>query len=57
MFPDVKSRFHVRCFNLAKENRLRDLDPNDIDKLVRIKGMVTRTSSVIPDLKMGPSRQ
>lgn len=47
LFPDrdVKSRFHVRCFNLGKENRLRDLDPNDIDKLVSIKGMVTRTSS------------
>uniref|UniRef100_A0A7S3B9I3 DNA replication licensing factor MCM4 n=1 Tax=Haptolina ericina TaxID=156174 RepID=A0A7S3B9I3_9EUKA len=55
LFPDrdVKSRFHVRCFNLGKENRLRDLDPNDIDKLVSIKGMVTRTSSVIPDMKMG----
>ncbi|KAL1518638.1 hypothetical protein AB1Y20_002926 [Prymnesium parvum] len=53
LFPEVKTRFHVRCFNLGRENRLRDLDPNDIDKLVRIKGMVTRTSNIIPDLKMG----
>ena len=55
LFPDrdVKSQFNVRCFNLGKENRLRDLDPNDIDKMISIKGMVTRTSNVIPDLKMG----
>ena len=53
LFPDVKSRFSVRCFNLGVDNRLRDLDPNDIDKLVSIKGMVTRTSNIIPDLKMG----
>ena len=45
-------RFTVRCFNLGREDRLRDLDPNDINKLVSIKGMVTRTSSVIPDLYM-----
>ena len=45
-------RFTVRCFNLGREDRLRDLDPNDINKLVSIKGMVTRTSSVMPDLYM-----
>ena len=45
-------RFTVRCFNLGREDRLRDLDPNDINKLVSIKGMVTRTSSVVPDLYM-----
>lgn len=32
---------------------MRDLDPEDIDKLITIRGMITRTSSVIPDLKKG----
>ena len=45
-------RFTVRCFKLDRDDRLRDLDPNDINKLVSIRGMVTRTSSVIPDLYM-----
>ena len=45
-------RFTVRCFRLGRDDRLRDLDPNDINKLVSIKGMVTRTSSVTPDLYM-----
>ena len=45
-------RFTVRCFKLGREDRLRDLDPNDINKLVSIRGMVTRSSSVIPDLYM-----
>lgn len=45
-------RFTVRCFRLDRDDRLRDLDPTDINKLVSIKGMVTRTSSVVPDLYM-----
>ena len=42
---------HVRPFHLLKENRLRDLDPSDIDRLVSVRGMVTRTSQVIPNLR------
>jgi len=42
----------VRAFGLKNENRLRDLDPMDIDKLVMIKGMVTRVTAVIPDMKV-----
>eukprot|EP00965_Chrysotila_dentata_P067733 2241315-Pleurochrysis_carterae.AAC.1 len=53
LFPDAGPyRVMVRPFNLPKENKLRELDPSDIDKLVSIKGMVTRTSQVIPDLKV-----
>ena len=50
---DRDSPLRVRPFNLDKENRLRDLDPSDIDKLVSVKGMVTRTGNVIPDMTMG----
>eukprot|EP00316_Scyphosphaera_apsteinii_P008086 CAMPEP_0119311654 /NCGR_PEP_ID=MMETSP1333-20130426/23232_1 /TAXON_ID=418940 /ORGANISM="Scyphosphaera apsteinii, Strain RCC1455" /LENGTH=831 /DNA_ID=CAMNT_0007316087 /DNA_START=39 /DNA_END=2534 /DNA_ORIENTATION=+ len=46
------TKLMCRTFNLTKEHRLRELDPVDIDKLVKVKGMVTRTSNVIPDLKV-----
>ena len=53
LFPDadVNMKFMVRAFNLVQDNRLRDLDPMDIDKLVSVKGMVTRVTPVIPDMK------
>jgi len=54
-FPEAdmpEMRLMARMFNLEKENKLRELDPMDIDKLISIKGMVTRTSGVIPDLKV-----
>ncbi|GLC33284.1 hypothetical protein PLESTB_000350900 [Pleodorina starrii] len=40
-----------RPYNLAATKHIRDLDPTDIDKLVCIKGMVTRTSAIIPNLR------
>lgn len=40
-----------RPYNLAATKHIRDLDPSDIDKLVCIKGMVTRTSAIIPNLR------
>ena len=57
LFPgaqDWSAGLKTRTFNLAQdENRLRDLDPMDIDKLISVRGMVTRCSPVIPDLKAG----
>jgi len=41
----------VRPFNLRVHNRMRDLDPSHIDKLVSIKGIVIRNSDVIPEMK------
>jgi DNA replication licensing factor MCM4 len=32
---------------------MRNLNPADIDQLVSLRGMITRCSSIIPDLKMG----
>ena len=54
LYPDneMNQKFIVRAFGLKNENRLRDLDPMDIDKLVMIKGMVTRVTAVIPDMKV-----
>lgn len=40
-----------RPFKLAENRTIRDLNPADIDKLICVEGMVTRTSNVIPDLR------
>ncbi|KDO22415.1 hypothetical protein SPRG_11368 [Saprolegnia parasitica CBS 223.65] len=54
LFPDDVDliRIQVRPFNLKDKQAMRNLNPADIDQLVSLKGMVTRCSSVIPDLKM-----
>ncbi|RAW32282.1 DNA replication licensing factor [Phytophthora cactorum] len=41
----------VRPFNLRELSPMRHLNPADIDQLVCLKGMVTRCSGVLPDLK------
>ncbi|EMR08307.1 hypothetical protein PNEG_03150 [Pneumocystis murina B123] len=43
--------YKVRPFGLSKTINIRDLNPNDIDKLVSIKGLVIRVSTIIPDMK------
>ena len=49
---EMFTRVQVRTFNLRETRAMRDLNPSDIDKLVAVRGMVTRCSSIIPDLKM-----
>lgn len=46
-------KIQVRLFNLRTIKHMRGLDPQDIDQLVTIRGMVTRVSEVIPDIKVG----
>ncbi|KAJ1661800.1 MCM DNA helicase complex subunit [Coemansia sp. RSA 1813] len=55
-FPDadaelVQSDLKVRPYNLSASTNMRDLNPSDIDKLVSIRGMLIRSSSVIPDME------
>jgi hypothetical protein len=40
---------------MTTSKRMRDLDPEDIDTLVSLKGMIIRTSSIIPEVKEGLS--
>jgi len=42
----------VRPFNLKTVSNLRELDPVSMDSLVSCKGMIVRSSSIIPDLKV-----
>ena len=41
----------VRPFNCGKSANMRELNPDDIDQLVSIKGLVIRTSNIIPDMR------
>lgn len=43
----------LRPFNAEKTRNMRSLNPSDIDQLITITGMVTRTSSLIPEMRMG----
>ena len=53
LVEEVQSRtWKTVPFGLDKTVNMRDLDPNDIDKLVSIKGLVIRTTPVIPEMKM-----
>lgn len=45
-------KVQVRPFNLKSLSHMRALDPNNIDNLLSIRGMVVRTSTIIPDLKV-----
>ena len=45
-------KVQVRPFNLKSLSHMRAIDPNSIDNLLSIRGMVVRTSPVIPDLKV-----
>lgn len=43
------SSLQSRIYNLRDTKVIRDLNPADINKLIGVSGMVTRTSGVIPD--------
>lgn len=47
---DAKT-YRVRPFGLDKTVNLRELNPSDMDKLVSVKGLVIRTTPIIPDMK------
>lgn len=48
--PDsVDIPLQTRIYNLRNTKVIRDLNPSDIGSLVSVSGMVTRSSSIIPD--------
>lgn len=49
---DIEAKIYkVRPYNIGNRKGMRELNPQDIDKLVSIKGLVIRSTAVIPDLK------
>jgi DNA replication licensing factor MCM2 len=54
-FPDygeIKDEVHVRIRDLPIVDTLRDLRQTHLNQLVRVNGVVTRRSTVFPQLKM-----
>ncbi|KAJ2693117.1 MCM DNA helicase complex subunit [Coemansia sp. IMI 209128] len=49
----AQSDVKVRPYNLSATVNMRDLNPSDIDKMVSVRGMLIRSSSVIPDMERG----
>ncbi|RDW77964.1 putative DNA replication licensing factor mcm4 [Coleophoma crateriformis] len=42
--------YNVRPFGLDATVNMRDLNPSDVDKVVAVKGLVIRTSPILPDM-------
>lgn len=51
---DIETNIYtIRPYNINSVRRgMRELNPNDIDKLVSVKGLVLRASAIIPDMKV-----
>lgn len=47
----LEHQIQVRPFNADKTRNMRSLNPEDIDQLLSISGMVIRTSGVIPEMR------
>jgi DNA replication licensing factor MCM4 len=52
LLPSILPRVQVRPYHLRNLAHMRSLDPQSIDTLLSIRGMVVRTSPIIPDLKV-----
>ncbi|KAK4294833.1 hypothetical protein Pmani_032570 [Petrolisthes manimaculis] len=52
-YPDtiLEHQIQVRPFNADKTKNMRALNPEDIDQLITICGMVIRTSNIIPEMR------
>ncbi|KAM7470817.1 hypothetical protein LguiA_009000 [Lonicera macranthoides] len=49
--PYFEKHIQARIFNLKTSVSMRNLNPSDIEKMVSLKGMVIRCSSIIPEIR------
>ncbi|KAH9326346.1 hypothetical protein KI387_006524, partial [Taxus chinensis] len=49
--PLWEKHIQARIFNLRDTVNMRELNPSDIEKMVSVKGMIIRCSSIIPEIK------
>lgn len=47
----LEHQIQVRPFNVSRTKSMRLLNPEDIDQLITITGMVIRTSNIIPEMR------
>ncbi|CAI2384395.1 unnamed protein product [Moneuplotes crassus] len=50
---DTGNVIQVRPLNIRHSKLLRHLEPEDIDKLISVRGIVIRTSDIVPEMKEG----
>lgn len=49
----LNHQIQVRPFNVTTTKSMRELNPEDVDQLVTVHGMVIRTSNIIPEMREG----
>ncbi|KAK1436544.1 hypothetical protein QVD17_02325 [Tagetes erecta] len=49
--PYFDNHIQARIFNLKSSTSMRNLNPSDIEKMVSLKGMIIRCSSLIPEIR------
>lgn len=49
--PLFEKHIQARIFNLKASTCMRNLNPSDIEKMVSLKGMIIRSSSIIPEIR------
>ncbi|XP_038987666.1 DNA replication licensing factor MCM4 [Phoenix dactylifera] len=49
--PLFEKHIQTRIFNLKSSVSMRNLNPSDIEKMVSVKGMIIRCSSIIPEVR------
>ncbi|XP_050364026.1 DNA replication licensing factor MCM4 [Argentina anserina] len=49
--PLFEKHIQTRIFNLKTSTSMRNLNPSDIERMVSIKGMIIRSSSIIPEIR------
>lgn len=47
----LEHQIQVRTFNVDKTKNMRSLNPEDIDQMITISGMIIRTSNIIPEMR------
>jgi DNA replication licensing factor MCM4 len=52
---EVYLSINTRPYNLVEDRAIRNLDPNDVERLVQVDGMITRVSNVTPDMRCAPA--
>ncbi|KAJ1440969.1 P-loop containing nucleoside triphosphate hydrolase [Sesbania bispinosa] len=51
MKPMFEKHIQTRIFNLKTSTSMRNLNPSDIERMVSMKGMIIRCSSIIPEIR------
>lgn len=49
--PLFEKHIQTRIFNLKSSISMRNLNPSDIERMVSLKGMIIRCSSIIPEIR------